>query len=135
MLFALVGIDRENGSLGASERPGGGTPDPVSLARETMSAETSVELSSTERTERRARWEAFDFRVPCQGRVLVTNRSYGDDEAENHQYVVTVANGDAVTCTCPADEYRPGPCKHRIAVEAQDAVMLAASDDRDREGR
>lgn len=97
--------------------------------------ETSAELSSTERTERRARWEAFEFRVPCEGRVLVTNRSYGGDEAGDHRYVVTVANGEASACTCPSDEYRSGACKHRLAVEAQDAVMLAASATGDREGR
>jgi hypothetical protein len=92
-----------------------------------MSMQASAELSSTERTSRRAEWEAFEFRVPAEGRVLVTNRSYGDSEADDHRYVVTVANSGAVECTCPSDEYRPGACKHRVAVENTEAVVLAAS--------
>jgi hypothetical protein len=91
-----------------------------------MSTKTSAELSSTERTSRRAEWEAFEFRVPCEGRVRVENVSYGEESAE-HVYVVSVVNGEATKCTCPSDEYQPGACKHRQAVENQDAVLLAAS--------
>jgi hypothetical protein len=94
-----------------------------------MSTKTSAELSSTERTSRRPQWEAFCFRVPCEGRVRVENKSHGEESGE-HVYVVSVANGETTACTCPADEYRPGACKHRLAVANQDAVILAASEGR-----
>jgi hypothetical protein len=82
--------------------------------------------SSIERTERRAQWESLAFTVPAAGVVKVENQSYGDESAE-HQYLVNVAADEAVSCSCPADEYRPGVCKHRVAVENETAVMQAAS--------
>jgi hypothetical protein len=99
-----------------------------------MSTKFSADLSSTERTERRARWEVFAFRVPAEGRVRVENRSYGEESPE-HVYVVSVANGEAVACSCPADEYQPGACKHRLAVANQEAVILAASANREESRR
>ena len=94
-----------------------------------MSTKPANDLSSTERTSRRAEWEAFEFRVPAEGRVRVENVSYGEESAE-HVYVVSVANGETTECTCPADEYQPGACKHRQAVENTEAVVLAASEER-----
>jgi len=99
-----------------------------------MSTKPANDLSSTERTSRRAEWEAFEFRVPAEGRVRVENVSYGEESAE-HVYVVSVANGEAVECSCPADEYQPGACKHRLAVANQEAVILAASANREESRR
>jgi hypothetical protein len=94
-----------------------------------MSTKPANDLSSVERTSRRAEWEAFEFRVPAEGRVRVENVSYGEKSGE-HVYVVSVANGETTACTCPADEYHPGECKHRQAVENTEAVVLAASEER-----
>jgi hypothetical protein len=101
-----------------------------------MSTEASSrqEASEPSKTEKRAEYEAFEFRVPVPGRVRVENASYGDESGE-HVYVVSIQNGEAVSCSCPADEYRSGRCKHRHAVENQPAVLLAASaSDRDESG-
>jgi hypothetical protein len=93
------------------------------------------ELSGQERTdseptkaELRANWEAFEFRVPAEGRVRVENVSYGADSDE-HVYVVSVESGIPFDCTCPAWEYHnpEGGCKHMQAVENQPAVTRAAS--------
>jgi len=81
--------------------------------------------------EKRAEAELFEFRVPSEGRVLVTNTTYNDDE--NHRYVVTVEDGEAVSCTCAHFEHRnPGPenDKHCQAVNDQPAVLQAASTER-----
>ena len=91
-----------------------------------MSKATSGTESSIERTEQRAQWESFAFTVPAANVVKVENQSYGDESAE-HQYLVNVAAGAAVSCSCPADEYHPGKCKHCLAVENETAVMQAAS--------
>ena len=79
------------------------------------------------RDELRAQYEGFEFRVPATGRVLVTNVSYGEDEKEDHRYVVTVENGTAWECTCPHHQHRDARCKHILATEDQEAVLLAAS--------
>jgi predicted RNA-binding Zn-ribbon protein involved in translation (DUF1610 family) len=93
------------------------------------------ELSGQERTddeptksERRAEWEGFEFRVPVPGSVRVENVSYGDNSDE-HVYVVSVENGIPFDCTCPAWEYHnpEGGCKHMKAVENRPAVTRAAS--------
>ena len=60
-------------------------------------------------------------------RVLVTNVSYGQAEADEHRYVVTVENGVAWSCTCPHHKHRSARCKHMRASETRDAVLLAAS--------
>lgn len=80
-----------------------------------------------ENSERRAEWEAFEFRVPAPGAVRIENTSYGDESAA-HVYVVTV-DGDTTDCTCPANEYQRGRCKHRLAVERQPALLDAANAD------
>ena len=98
-----------------------------------MSAETSETENCIDageqcwRDELRAQYEGFEFRVPAGGRVLVTNVSYGDDEADEHRYVVTVENGIAWSCTCPHHRHRSARCKHMRASEDRDAVILAAS--------
>ena len=61
-----------------------------------MSKATSGTESSIERTEQRARWESFTFTVPAANVVKVENQSYGDESAE-HQYLVNVAAGAAVS--------------------------------------
>ena len=86
------------------------------------------ETGEPSKTELRAQWEGFEFRVPAPGRVRVENVSYGD-ESDNHVYVVEVAEHvGATACTCPSDEYREGACKHRVAVENEEAVMQAATE-------
>ena len=76
--------------------------------------------------ERRAQWEAMKFRLGAPGAVRVENVSYGEESGE-HVYAVTVEDGAAIGCTCPAGEYQPDRCKHRHAVEANPAVLAAAS--------
>ena len=90
--------------------------------------ESSIDAAEQcRRDERRARYEGFEFRVPAEGRVLVTNVSYGQAEADDHRYVVTVENGVAWSCTCLHHEYRSARCKHMRAVANTDAVIMAAS--------
>jgi hypothetical protein len=99
----------------------------------------SAEISDTEngidaaeqcrRDELHARFKGFEFRVPAEGCVLVTNVSYGDEEKEEHRYVVTVENGVVWGCTCPHHQHRSARCKHMRATENTEAVMLAASTD------
>ena len=91
-----------------------------------MQAKTATAKERSARLQR-ANWEAFEFRVPVQGRARVENTSYGD-ESDNHVYVVTIEDGSTVECTCPSDKYQPGKCKHRIAVENQPAVLKAAGE-------
>ena len=76
--------------------------------------------------EKRAKYEAFEYRVPTEGAVRVENKSYGDESGE-HVYVVSVEDRVTTECTCPADEHRPGKCKHRVAVENNAPVLIAAS--------
>jgi hypothetical protein len=92
----------------------------------------AAELHENPTTFKRAQWEAFEFRVPAQGVVRVENGSYGD-ESDEHVYVVET-DGDTTTgCTCPADEYQAGDCKHRVAVELNSVVLdAAAADDGER---
>jgi DNA-directed RNA polymerase subunit M/transcription elongation factor TFIIS len=80
------------------------------------------------KSERRAEWEGFEFRVPVPGSVRVENVSYGE-ESNEHVYVVSVENGIPFDCTCPAWEYHnpEGGCKHMKAVENRPAVTHAAS--------
>ena len=90
-----------------------------------MSSESS-ERKAVSTIEKRAQWEAMEFRLGAPGAVRVENVSYGEESGE-HVYVLTVEDSMTVECTCPADEYQPGQCKHRHAVEANEAVLAAAS--------
>ena len=124
---SLRGTFELKGSARALERAGR-----FVFARQTMSTH---EFNGQERTdsestkaELRANWEAFEFRVPIEGRVRVENVSYGADSDE-HIYVVSVEAGIPFDCTCPAWEYHnpEGGCKHMQAVENQPVVTRAAS--------
>jgi hypothetical protein len=90
-----------------------------------MTENDTAAEKATENVEKRAQWEAFDFAVPERGRVRVENHSHADPDA--HSYTVTVDHGSAVECSCPADTYHSGACKHRTAVENTPAVLAAAS--------
>jgi len=79
--------------------------------------------------EQRARYEQFSFRVPAAGYVNVANHSYGDSEAGEHCYTVEIADGEAIGCTCPHATHRDAHCKHQIACESVECVMLAASEE------
>ena len=83
----------------------------------------SNELSTEERIERRATWEAFEFRVCSNGIVNVNNTSHNEP---GHTYSVDVV-GSRVdnTCSCPNAKYQDGPCKHEIAVRNNTAVLHA----------
>lgn len=89
---------------------------------------STEELTAEERIERRAKWEAFEYRVCDNGIVNVNNTSYGET---GHVYSVDVI-GDRVdnTCSCKSAKYQDGRCKHEIAVRGNDVVMtaLTASD-------
>jgi hypothetical protein len=74
----------------------------------------------------RARWEATEFRLGAPGTVRVNTVSYGAESGE-HVYLVIVEDGETVEWTCPADEYQPGRCKHRHAVESNPTVLEAGS--------
>jgi len=100
-----------------------------------MSIYDTAADKADETTAQRAQWEAFEFSVPEPGTVQVENHSHADPS--DHTYDVTIEHGSAVSCECPADEYQDGPCKHRVAVEEQAAVLGAATDEvaRERQAR
>ena len=91
----------------------------------TAMSRTSATQKEGSKVEKRARWEAMEFRLGAPNTVHVENVSYGA-ESGDHAYLVTVEAGETVECTCPADQYQD-ECKHRLAVEANDAVLEAAS--------
>jgi hypothetical protein len=93
-----------------------------------MSIPTKHPLASLEYTQRvtkRAQYEAFEFTLVPEG-IRVRNGSYADPE--NHEYLVTVADGVPTDCTCPANAHYEGACKHRVTVAIRrpliDAVMV-----------
>lgn len=78
--------------------------------------------------EKRARFERMSMTVLSgegSGRINVRNDSYGDDSG-SHIYNVRVVENEPVECTCPADEYQSGPCKHRVAVSDRPIVLSSA---------
>lgn len=75
---------------------------------------------------KRAQWEAFEFRVPCEGVARVENVSYGA-ESDEHVSVVNVEDFAATGCSCKGYEFNEGACKHMLAVEDALPVLLAAS--------
>ena len=90
--------------------------------------ESSIDAAEQcRRDDLRAEYEGFEFRVPAEGRVLVTNVSYGDYETDEHRHVVSVENGVAWSCTCPHHKHRSARCKHIRATENTEAVLMAAS--------
>jgi hypothetical protein len=82
-------------------------------------------LEFTQKTGKRAVYEDFEFRPQGSGDVVVENQSHGDD-GEDHSYTVHVVSGLPADCTCPADEYHEGACKHRVALAMSPAVIEAA---------
>jgi hypothetical protein len=98
------------------------------MSKTAVGTESSIDAAEQcRRDDLRAEYEGFEFRVPAEGRVLVTNVSYGADEADEHRYVVSVENGVAWSCTCPHHKHRSARCKHIRATENRDAVLRAAS--------
>ena len=95
----------------------------------TIEASSKKGIDYQARAAKRAQWEDLDFSLGAPGHVKVRNLSYGEEEANDHTYLVAVENGETEYCTCPADEYQPGECKHRQAVESNEPVMLAANAD------
>ena len=92
-----------------------------------MSTKTTLTQESTGDDQ-----ETFAFApVPDAGRVNVANLGYGEEEAKEHTYTLSVDDrGHATTdCTCPADTYYPGKCKHREAAEENHEVLAAAASD------
>lgn len=79
-------------------------------------------------TEKRANWEAFEYRVPVYGRVRVENVSWGH-ESGDHVSVVSVEGGIPFDCSCSDWKFNNPPqgCKHMLAVSNQPAVLEAAS--------
>jgi len=92
-------------------------------------SETISERKEVSKVEKRARWEAMEFRLGAPNTVHVENVSYGE-ESGDHAYLVMVEDGETVECTCPADQYMD-KCKHRYAVEDEPAVVEAASASQD----
>ncbi|MFC6993236.1 SWIM zinc finger family protein [Haladaptatus sp. GCM10025707] len=88
-----------------------------------MSEHILQRLDYTNRSLKRAQYEAFEFSLTDRG-VLVRNESYADPE--NHEYLVTVRNGVPTTCECPADAHFEGACKHRLAVAIRAPILQAA---------
>jgi hypothetical protein len=83
--------------------------------------------AADEKTLKRARWEHLRL-AACPGarHVNVTNYSYGVQAARSgeHTYTVSIGpDGLPTECTCPADEYQPGPCKHAVACAADREVL------------
>jgi hypothetical protein len=78
-------------------------------------------------TEKRAQWEAFEFTVLGGGDVKVVNDSH--ENADDHTYTVHVESGIPSDCSCPADTYQEGACKHRVAVAIREPVLEAATED------
>ena len=100
------------------------------MSTDDTTAENGIGPSEqSRRDELRAEYEGFEFRVPAEGRVLVTNVSYGQDEKDEHRYVVSVQDGFVRSCTCPHHEYRQANCKHMRVTSDQPAVLQAASEE------
>ena len=83
--------------------------------------------AADEKTLKRARWEHLRL-AACPGarHVNVTNYSYGVQAARSGEHTYTVAigpDGLPTECTCPADEYQPGPCKHAVACAGDREVL------------
>ena len=88
-------------------------------------SETISERKEVSTVEKRAQWEAMEFRLGAPNTIHVENVSYGE-ESGDHAYLVMVEVGEMVECTCPADQYM-AKCKHRLAVENEPAVVEAGS--------
>ena len=108
--------------MNANEASGQETDEPTRPAHR-----NELAAAATEKTLKRARWEHLRL-AACPGarHVNVTNYSYGVQAARSgeHTYTVSIGpDGLPTECTCPDDEYQPGPCKHAVAVAADRAVL------------
>jgi hypothetical protein len=81
-------------------------------------------LEFDDKTGKRATHEAFNF-TPGEGVVEVANESHAD--ADEHTYTVHLRRGVPSSCSCPADEYHEGACKHRVGVALAQPVIDAAT--------
>jgi hypothetical protein len=90
------------------------------MSKGTPSGQESADVSRRAITDR----EHFEFSVPAPGLAVVENHKH----EEPTTYAVNVdESGETSACSCPADEYYPGRCKHRAAIESEPAVLLAAT--------
>ena len=82
--------------------------------------------------EKRSQWEGFELSLISPFTVLVRNVSH--DDPSEHEYVVSVVDGEATDCTCKDYQHRHAGsetlCKHCHRVESEPAVMLALGGDR-----
>ena len=100
----------------------------ASMAIKDIGTESGTGVSVDEYSDRvakHAEYEAFEFSLGGPNLIKIRNCSYADPS--DHTYIVQVEAGETVECTCPADEYRSGQCKHRVAVESNDALLSAGS--------
>lgn len=86
-----------------------------------MKTNALSELEYSEKTEERAQTEGMEFDVPMPGVVVVTNVSH--DSAHS----VNVTDGAPESCSCKADQFGSGACKHRVACAIRSPVLAAAS--------
>lgn len=104
------------------ERPGADTPELAVCQPNSMCQLALRCLEYGDKTEERAQSGELEFDVPAPGLVVVTNVDH--DSA----HTINVADGVPVSCSCPADTYQSGACKHRVAVAMADPVLEAAVD-------
>lgn len=86
-----------------------------------MNHHTLSGFEYSDKAAKRAQSEEMEFDVPTAGVVVVTNVSH--DSAHS----VNVEDGVPVGCSCKADQYQPGACKHRVACAINEPVLEAAS--------
>jgi len=84
-------------------------------------------LEFTDKTGKRAVYEEFSFHDLGGGSVTVRNESH--EAPSEHEHTVHVVGGIPSDCTCKADQYHDGACKHRVAVALRPALVEAAEGD------
>ena len=104
----------------------------VRTSRAKMSAIDHLNFGA--KTATRVTWTAWEFQIKGEGKVEVTNASYGTEKGD-HSYTVEVVERDGVAlpaqCECPADEFNEMyDCKHQLALATVGGptVMNAAID-------
>ena len=81
-------------------------------------------LEFSDKTGKRAVYEEFSFHDLGGGDVTVRNESHA--EPAEHEHTVHVVGGIPSDCTCKADTYHDGACKHRVALALRPALVEAA---------
>ena len=84
-------------------------------------------LEFTDKTGKRAVYEEFSFHDLGGGSVTVRNESH--EAPSEHEHTVHVVGGIPSDCTCKADQYHDGACKHRVALALRPALVEAAEAD------